>query len=138
MATDQNVDVITLPRGADFTGDLFEVVKLNTSGQVILTAAATDIPCGVIYEAPSATVTGVGKATPPTGSAATIATLKNGSIVKMKAGAAITAGQVVVLDGTAGRVAGVAAVANRHGRQLHAGPWRSTRLPTAISFLCTY
>ena len=102
MATDQRCVVVTLAAGEDLTGDIYEVVKLNASGQVIKTAAATDIPIGVIAADPGVATVGV---------AVAVAILGGGGVLKMKAGAAITAGQVVVLDGTAGRVAGVANIA---------------------------
>lgn len=111
MATVQNVTVVSIPRGASLVGDFGEVVKINASGQAILTAAATDVAVGVVAEAPNAASTGVGRATPPTGSAVAVALFQGGGILKAKAGAAITAGQLVVLDSTAGRLAGVANVA---------------------------
>lgn len=103
MANYQACTVITLPAGEDLTGDYAEVLKLNATGQVIKTAAATDIPIGVLAEsAPSATV----------GQGVAVAVLGGGGVIPMKAGAAIVAGSLVVLDATAGRVNAAAAVAN--------------------------
>ena len=102
MANYQSCTVITLPAGEDLRGDYAEVLKLNATGQVIKTAAATDIPIGVLAESAPSSATGQGVA---------VAVLNGGGVIPMKAGAAVTAGQVVVLDGTAGRVAGAANVA---------------------------
>lgn len=104
--TYQAVKTISLPRGASLLGDYGEVVKLNTSGQVVLTAAATDTPIGIVAESATAAVSGVGKTTPEVGSPVSIVDLEGGGIAMVKAGAAITAGQLVVLDATGGRVAG--------------------------------
>jgi len=77
---------------------------------VVLTAAATDTPIGIVAESATTPVDGVGKQTPEVGSAVSIVDLEGGGIAMAKAGAAITAGQLVVLDGTGGRVAGAANV----------------------------
>jgi len=45
---------ITLPAGADLSSDQFKYVKLNSSGQAILCAAATDIPIGILQTKPDA------------------------------------------------------------------------------------
>lgn len=45
---------ITLPAAADLSAEQHKFVKLNSSGQVAAIAAATDIPCGVLQNKPSA------------------------------------------------------------------------------------
>ncbi|MYD94232.1 MAG: hypothetical protein F4Y02_11200 [Chloroflexi bacterium] len=109
--TYQAVKTISLPRGASLVGDFAEVVKLDTSGRVVLTAAATDTPIGIVAESATTPAAGVGKQTPEVGSPVSIVDLEGGGIAMVKAGAAITAGQLVVLDSTGGRVAGVANLA---------------------------
>ena len=113
MATSQLCEIVSLPRGATFVGDMFEVVALNSSGQVVLTSAVTDTPVGVIYGAASEKTppAGVGQLTYPVGSAVSVALFSKGGIMKMKAGASITRGHLVVLDATGGRVAGAANIA---------------------------
>lgn len=44
---------ITLPAGADLSSSQFKFVKLNSSGQVVDVAAATDIPVGVLQNKPA-------------------------------------------------------------------------------------
>lgn len=44
---------ITLPAGGDLSSSQFKFVKLNSSGQVVDIAAATDIPVGVLQNKPA-------------------------------------------------------------------------------------
>lgn len=44
---------ITLPAGGDLSSSQFKFVKLNSSGQVVDVAAATDIPVGVLQNKPA-------------------------------------------------------------------------------------
>ena len=44
---------ITLVAGADLSSDQYKFVKLNSSGEAVLCAAATDKPIGVLQNAPS-------------------------------------------------------------------------------------
>lgn len=44
---------VTLVAGADLSAKQYTFVKLNTSGQAIAAAAATDIPIGVLQNAPT-------------------------------------------------------------------------------------
>lgn len=112
MATTQAETLISLPRGASLVGDYGEVVALNSSGQAVVATAVTDHPIGVVAEGSDTTPSGVGRAVPAVGSAVAIAQLQSGGILKVKAGAAITVGQYLVLHATDGTVAGVAAPAN--------------------------
>lgn len=105
-----------MPRGASFVGDFAKIVKVNSSGQVVLAGGAaarsTDVVLGVIAEGTSESPSDVGTRTPPVGSAVSIAHIGGGGILKVRAGASITAGQIVIphASGTdaAGSVAGVA------------------------------
>ena len=44
---------VTLVAGADLSAKQYYFVKLNSSGQAILCAAATDVPIGVLQNAPT-------------------------------------------------------------------------------------
>lgn len=44
---------ITLPAGADLSTKQYYFVKINTSGQAVLCAAATDKPIGVLQNTPT-------------------------------------------------------------------------------------
>jgi hypothetical protein len=53
MAFEQPGFKITLPAGGDLSSSQYKFVKLNTSGQAVDIAAATDIPCGVLQNKPT-------------------------------------------------------------------------------------
>ena len=48
MATTQVERLISLPRGASLVGDYGEIVKLNSSGQVVLADAVTERDASVL------------------------------------------------------------------------------------------
>ena len=100
MANYQSCKVVSLPAGEDLTGDFAEVVTINSSGQVVKTTSATDQIIGALAENPASASTGI---------AVPVALVGGGGVLKMKAGGTITAGQLIVPDGTTnGTVAGVA------------------------------
>ena len=100
MANYQAVKVISLPAGEDLTGDYAEIVKLDASGEVVkVTTPATDIVIGALAESAPSSATGQGVA---------VALIGGGGVLKFKAGAAIVAGNLLIPDGTDGRVAGIA------------------------------
>lgn len=80
-----NAVKITRVAGADLSALQFTFVKQNSSGQVVAVAAATDVPIGVLQNAPTS------------GQEATI--LVTGG-TKLKAGATITLGTHFVLGTT--------------------------------------
>ena len=89
MAIEERLEQVTAEAGADLTAaaNQFKVVKLTTSGQVVVCTAITDIPFGILQDlAPQ------NKAVP----------VAVGGIVKAKAGATIAAGAQVATkaDGT--------------------------------------
>ena len=112
MANYQAVKVVTLPAGEDLTGDFAEIVKLNAAGQVIKVAAVTDVAIGVLAESAPSSDTGQG---------VPVALIGGGGILKMKAGAAIVAGNLIVPDATDGRVAGIANIAALVANQMAIG-----------------
>lgn len=104
MSATQNVKTVNLIAGEDLRNGLGLLVQVENDtnvGKVIKTTAVTQTPVGVIAENPRSDVSTDGYTVP--------VVLLQG-VVKMVAGAAITAGQLIVPDTTAGRVAGVANV----------------------------
>jgi len=102
----QNVKVVTMIAGEDLRGDVFELLQVENDsgvGKVIKTTAVTESPIGVLAEEPRTDITTDGLAVP-------VAIISGGGIGLMKAGASITAGQLIVPDTTTGRVAGVTGV----------------------------
>ena len=102
MAAYQANITVNLIAGEDLRSDLYEILQFEDDSnvaKVIKATAVTDTVIGVLAENPSADATTDGNSVP--------VTLLQG-VVKMKAGATITAGQLIVPDTTAGRVAGVA------------------------------
>ena len=93
MGTNQTMRTITLKASADLSSDQFKLVKWATGAKVALVADPADIPLGVLQNKPAAD-----------GDRAIIALL-DGAVLKMKAGAAITAGvQVTVHDTADGKI----------------------------------
>ena len=104
MASTQNGKAVNLIAGEDLRGDVYELLQVENDagvGKVIKTTAVTNSPIGVLAEEPRTDVTTDGESVP-------VALIAAGGVLKMKAGATITAGQLIVPDVTAGRVAGVA------------------------------
>lgn len=104
MATYEGGKIVTLIAGEDLRSDLYEILKVENDsnvGKVIKATGVTDTVVGVLAENPYS-----GESTD--GKSVSVALLQG--IVKMKAGASITAGQIIVPDTTAGRVAGVTGV----------------------------
>ena len=112
MANYQSCKVVSLPAGEDLTGDFAEALTVNSSGQVIKTTAATNHIVGALAENPAVSTTGV---------AVPVAIIGGGGILKIKAGGAITAGQLVVPSATAGRVDGVADISSLADDQMAIG-----------------
>ena len=103
MASFEAAKAVNLIAGEDLRGDLHEVLKIEDDanvGKVIKATGLTDTIVGILGEEPRTDATTDGETVP--------VVLLEG-IVKVKAGATITAGQLVTVDaGTPGRVAGVA------------------------------
>jgi len=95
---------VNMIAGEDLRGDVFEILQIENDGgvgKVIKATAVTNTVIGVLGEEPRSDATTDGETVP--------VVLLQGKVM-MKAGAAITAGQLIVPDATAGRVAGVANV----------------------------
>jgi hypothetical protein len=104
MASTQATKAVNLIAGEDLRGDYCELLQIENDsdvGKVIKTTGVTNTPIGVLGEEPDAAATTDGETVP--------VVLLQG-VIKVKAGATITAGQLIVPDTTAGRVAGVANV----------------------------
>lgn len=100
MSSSQNVKVVNLIAGEDLRGDVYEILKVNASGQVIKTTAVTDTTVAILAEEPRSDADTTGTGVP-------VVLVAGGGVGVVKAGATITAGQLLVPDATAGRVAGV-------------------------------
>ena len=101
MANYQSCKTVSLVAGEDLRGDMYEALTVNSAGLVAKTTQTTDVIIGTLAEEPSKDAATTGKTVP-------VAIIGGGGVLKMKAGAAITAGQLLVPVATAGRVAGVA------------------------------
>jgi len=102
----ESTRAVTLIAGEDLRSDIYELLQFENDGgvaKVIKTTAVTDTPIGILAENPRSDVTTDGEA---------VAVVMIGAVGRamLKAGATITAGQLIVPDTTAGRVAGVANV----------------------------
>ena len=102
MGSTEAIKLVSLPQGESLVGDFAEALKLNDSGQVVKATAVTDAVIGILAEEPSVATVGVN---------VSVFIIGGGGIGKVKAGSAITPGQLLVPDATAGRAAGVANVA---------------------------
>lgn len=107
----ESTQAVTLIAGEDLrlasAGGVFSLLKFENDGgiaKVVKVTAVTDVAIGVLAEEPRTDVT-------TDGQAVSVVMLASGGRGMMKAGATITAGQLVVSDTTAGRVAGVADIA---------------------------
>ena len=102
MASSQSTVAVNMIAGEDLRGDIYELLKIEDDsnvGKVIKVTATTDTPIGILAEDPDSVATTDGMTVP--------VVLLQG-IVKIKAGGAVTAGQLLIPDATAGRVIGVA------------------------------
>ncbi len=102
MASTQATRAVNLIAGEDLRGDFAELLQFendNGVAKVIKTTAVTNTPIGVLGEDPDSAATTDGETVP-------VVMLEG--VVLVKAGANITAGQLIVPDTDAGRVAGVA------------------------------
>jgi hypothetical protein len=104
MAISEATVAVNMVAGEDLRGDVYEILQVENDGgigKVIKATAVTDTVVGILGEDPDGTATTDGEMVP-------VVMLQG--IVKVKAGATITAGQLIVPDVTAGRVAGIANV----------------------------
>lgn len=93
--------LVNLIAGEALTADVYEIVTMENDGgvaKVIKASAVTETVVGVIAENLDAT-------NGADGETVSVALISGGGVLYMKAGAAITAGDLVVADSTAGRVA---------------------------------
>lgn len=104
MASTQNVKTVNLIAGEDLRdafGSILYVEDDSDVGKVIKTTAVTQSPVGVLAENPNPDATTDGLTVP-------VALFGGGGVFKVLAGGAVTAGELLVADTTAGRVIGVA------------------------------
>lgn len=111
MASSQHTKAVNLIAGEDLrigqsAGGLYSLLQIEDDsdvGKVIKTTAVTNTPIGILAEEPRTDATTDGETVP-------VVLISAGGVGKLRAGATITAGQLIVPDVTAGRVAGVANV----------------------------
>lgn len=99
----ESTKAVTLIAGQDLRGDVYELLQFeNDSGtaKVIKTTGVTETPIGILAEEPRSDAT-------TDGETVSVVLIAGGGRAMVKAGASITAGQLVVPDTTAGRVAGI-------------------------------
>ena len=104
MASFETARAVNLIAGEDLRGDLYEILQIENDGgvgKVIKATAVTQTVVGILAEEPRSDATTDGENVP-------VVMLEG--VVKVKAGATITAGELIVPDVTAGRVIGVANV----------------------------
>ena len=99
MSSTENTKSVNLIAGEDLRGDLYEALTIENDGgvgKVIKATATNQVIVGVLGEEPRSDATTDGENVP--------VVLLQG-VILCKAGAAITASDLVILDATAGRVA---------------------------------
>ena len=114
MANYQSSKAVSFVAGEDLRGDLYEALTVNSGGRVAKTTLSTDVIIGTLAAEPRNDAATTGETVP-------VAIVGGGGVLKMKAGAAITAGQLIVPGTTAGRVLGVANIEGIGGNQLAVG-----------------
>lgn len=89
MAVEERVELVSANTGADLSAaaNQYKLVKLDSNGNVVLTAALTDVPLGVLYD---------------TAASGRVVPVAVGGTAKAKAGGTIAAGDAVATkaDGT--------------------------------------
>ena len=124
--TYENCKVVSLHAGADLRNAIGSLLAINNTGRVILATAATGAvgvlamnPEGSRTDIDGTEGTAIGEAT--TGKIVSVALIGAGGIMSVRAGAVITAGQLVTVDATAGRAAGDANIAAIAADQMAVG-----------------
>ena len=127
MSQYEKATIVTMTAGGDLRNERGALLRVDNTGRVQLATAAAGA-VGVLAMNPDGSSTqrsgAVGTAetgTGTTGNVVPVALIGCGGILTVRAGAAITAGQLIVVDATAGRAAGVAAFTNLTGNQMGVG-----------------
>lgn len=93
MTAFQSGERYSAPAGADFTGKRYYIVKLDSSGNVVLASAATDAILGVIDNEPK------------TGRTADVVLLNGTGTFKVKTGGNISKDAYITTDGNGKAIA---------------------------------
>ena len=112
MANYECCKVVSLPAGEDLAGDFTAALTIDSDGRVVKTTSATDVIVGALASEP---------ATTDTGAAVAVAIIGGGGVLKMRAGADIDAGELIVPSATAGRVESVDDIAGLAADQMAVG-----------------
>lgn len=101
-------DAVTKPAGADLTASQFLIVKLNSSAQVVLAAAATDKLFGVIATVPISSATGTPVSVQARNASGTFKVTAGGNIAINDALTANSSGQAVATTNSGDQILGYA------------------------------
>jgi hypothetical protein len=104
MATYESAKAVNLIAGEDLRGDVYQLLYIEDDsdvGKVVKTTAVTQTPVGILGENPNGESSTDGVTVP--------VVLLQG-VVKIMAGGAVTAGDLIVPDATPGLVIGVTGV----------------------------
>ena len=104
MSAFEKACLTTYVAGADLRNSLYELLALNAAGRVVKADAVTSRVIGVLAEEPDKNVDSTGRAV-------TVAKINGSDKLLVKAGAAITAGHLVIPSTTDGKAEGVANIA---------------------------
>lgn len=104
MTTTQSTTAITFKAGEDLRNSQYSSLKIDNTGRVVKTTAATDVIVGMVSSNPIDSVD-------TTGNGVAVVTIGTGGISLGLAAAAINEGDFIVPSTTAGLVEGVATVA---------------------------
>ena len=112
MATQNQLLSLSFPASADLSSDRYKVCKLNSSGEVVLVTAITDIPLGILQNKPDAQ-----------GKPAHILPISAGGVSKIALGATLAKGVLAgtsaaglaVADATTNYTLGIITVSGENG-----------------------
>lgn len=102
----KSATIVSMLAGESLDGDIYEILTVENDGgvaKVVKSTAATQVIVGVLAEDLGSTLAADGKVVP-------VYTIAHGGIIPMKAGHAVTAGEIAVSYGatTPGTIDGVA------------------------------
>ena len=112
MAYYEGCKVVSLPCGQNLAGDAYEALTFDSSGRVVKQSTRGDIVVGILTTETGTTVAG---------DHVPVALIGGGGIMKGKAGAAISAGNILICDSTDGRIAGVADIGSLQADEMGFG-----------------
>ena len=109
MSTTQSAKLISVEAGENLNGDLYETLKINSSGQFVKTTDAADIVAAILFQDPGQDISA--------GDHVTVMDIAAGGIGLVKAQGAISAGELLAAHATDGKADGHAAFTNLASNQ---------------------